>query len=435
MATEDAALKLRIQELLEKTPDAGYRAVHAALQGEDAYKGVGIKKVQKIMRDVKEDGYSSAPVPTMEDKPTSKISEISISRPNLDHKFGMLIGTDKCPAFGNGHAVTEIRDGGVVASWNKENSNKSIDTGDIIMSVNGKTLFDGMMDEFRTSLTCILRIMKGSPTLKEDFSEAQKEAAEWKRRKERVTAALIPGLKKIVESEFGPGASQRIQRVDDMYQRVGRDEVKQETNSLGERFAPGYVEGLTPVSPFHDTKDYPFCAEFQKQWKEIREELRNSLDEKFWTPGAYQSSNEAYGKDWKIMGVFTADKWQDEERFKVTSKAIKALKGIVPTEAFFARMPAHTKIAPHSDNLNYVLTSHLALELEEGKCSIKCGSQERDWKEGEMLVLDTSFIHSTKNESDRARYVLVLRFWHPGLSDEERRAIHLSHQILAATGK
>merc|ERR1712072_876345 len=130
------------------------------------------------------------------------------------------------------------------------------------------------------------------------------------------------------------------------------------------------------------------------------------------TPGAYQSSNEAYGKDWKIMGVFTADEWRGGGRFKVTTAAVQQLTGVKPSEVFFARMPPHTAIAPHTDNLNYIMTSHLALELEEGACSIRVGNEERHWKMGEMLVLDTSYIHSTKNESSRHRYVLVLRFWH-----------------------
>jgi len=182
-------------------------------------------------------------------------------------------------------------------------------------------------------------------------------------------------------------------------------------------------------------QDHPWCAQLKKQWKAIRQELRQNLDPGLWTGGAYEKSNAAYGKDWKIMGVLTEDRWQDEKRFQVTTGALQALKGIKPFEAFFAKMPPRTKIAPHSDNLNYILTSHLALELEEGKCSITVGKQEQYWKEGEMLILDTTFIHSTKNESERPRYVLVLRFWHPGLTEEERRAIHVSHAILARAAK
>lgn len=63
-------------------------------------------------------------------------------------------------------------------------------------------------------------------------------------------------------------------------------------------------------------EDRSWCAELRTSWKAIRKELHGSLDESLWTGGAYQASNEAYGKDWKIMGVLTEDKWQDEQRFK-----------------------------------------------------------------------------------------------------------------------
>jgi len=171
-----------------------------------------------------------------------------------------------------------------------------------------------------------------------------------------------------------------------------------------------------------------------RQWKAIQKELHNCLDDNLWKAGAYESSNAAYGPDWKILPVLTEDRWQNEDKFKFTISAIKQLQDLKPSEAFFARMPGKTKIATHSDNLNYILTSHLALDLEEGSCFMQVGNEERAWEEGKMLVIDTSFMHSTRNESTRARYILVLRFWHPGLTEEERRAIHVSHAILAGAG-
>merc|ERR1712178_378284 len=106
-----------------------------------------------------------------------------------------------------------------------------------------------------------------------------------------------------------------------------------------------------------------------------------------------------YGRDWKIAPVYTADKWQYPERWRKTQNLIKSLSDVKLSEAFFARMPPHSQIAEHSDNLNYILTSHLALELEEGLCSIRVGNQEKQWKEGETMVFDTTYIHSCRNDS------------------------------------
>jgi len=42
-----------------------------------------------------------------------------------------------------------------------------------------------------------------------------------------------------------------------------------------------------------------------------------------------------------------------------------------------------------------------------------------------VLVFDTSFTHETWNDGDTDRYVLLIRFWHPGLSRKEVRALEI----------
>ncbi|CAE6922795.1 ASPHD1, partial [Symbiodinium sp. CCMP2456] len=68
---------------------------------------------------------------------------------------------------------------------------------------------------------------------------------------------------------------------------------------------------------------------------------------------------------------------------------------------------------------NFFLTAHFGLSVPPD-CSITVGGDERPWKEDDCIVLDTSFLHSTKNESDEDRFVLVVDFWHPDLTVPER---------------
>lgn len=90
---------------------------------------------------------------------------------------------------------------------------------------------------------------------------------------------------------------------------------------------------------------------------------------------------------------------------------------------FFARQEAGTGIASHTDNANFVQTSHLGLDVPEGMCWIKVGEHTKHWKNGSVLCMDTSFMHETANESDRDRYVLIMRHWHPELTQLERIAV------------
>jgi hypothetical protein len=93
-------------------------------------------------------------------------------------------------------------------------------------------------------------------------------------------------------------------------------------------------------------------------------------------------------------------------------------------EAFFAKMPPGAVIKPHTDNTNFVLTAHLGLKIPKGeKTWINVGDKKNVWKEGEVILMDTSYLHEAFNESEEDRYVLILRVWHPELTAEETQAI------------
>jgi len=270
---------------------------------------------------------------------------------------------------------------------------------------------------------------------KANMRRASEQASKAGKGRSAIIEALVPELRTLVETELGGGAGDRLERVEAMFSFMGRGEVHQEdSEERGKRYAPGFIPGLEPNLPFHEEQAYPWCAELKRHFSEIRDELRSHLHESaVWEPGAYAQSNTSYAPDWRISGILCADLWQHPDRWKKTQEVIEGLEGVTPFEAFFARMPPHSTIASHSDNLNYILTSHLAIELESDMCSICVGKDERSWEEGQMLVFDTTYMHSAWNDSDRNRYVLVLRFWHPGLKPEERRAVHLSHALLAGT--
>merc|ERR1712079_663703 len=78
------------------------------------------------------------------------------------------------------------------------------------------------------------------------------------------------------------------------------------------------------------------------------------------------------------------------------------------------------------------LVAHLGLEVEEGLCTLRVGDWERQWREGEVLVFDHTYIHSAANHSDKDRYVLIFRFWHPACSEVERYAILFLLQVIEA---
>ena len=93
----------------------------------------------------------------------------------------------------------------------------------------------------------------------------------------------------------------------------------------------------------------------------------------------------------------------------------------------FSSLSPGFHVSPHCGTSNTRLRCHLGIKIPEG-CSIRVGSEERLWSEGQCLVFDDSFEHEAWNRSDEDRWVLLLDFWHPELTEVETKALsRLNH--------
>mmetsp|Transcript_10147 Transcript_10147/g.25048 ORF Transcript_10147/g.25048 Transcript_10147/m.25048 type:complete len:460 (+) Transcript_10147:198-1577(+) len=227
----------------------------------------------------------------------------------------------------------------------------------------------------------------------------------------------------------------RVPRVIKSWRRMDEDflyraevpeyETVQECNS--------YIEGLKP-RPFHDPYQFEWAQKLRDSAEIVQEEFKrvacdgeDSLYEQgnnVWVTAANSTSAESYGPDWKTLALMDRCVW-DQTNVKLFPKTTKLLRDLeVPCiEAFFARMMPNSVIKPHSDYCNFALTSHLGLDVPEGQCWIEVGNERREWRNGEMLLFDTSLMHKAANEADQKRFILMLRVWHPDLNPSEVDAI------------
>ncbi|KAA8498851.1 Aspartyl/asparaginyl beta-hydroxylase [Porphyridium purpureum] len=194
-----------------------------------------------------------------------------------------------------------------------------------------------------------------------------------------------------------------------------------------------FIEGLD-ARPFHDPNggNFPWVHELEQNWETIRDELRRSYSDNshvvkrgvnVWVPAVKDVALE-YGPDWRTL-VLQDRVWEptNSKLFSKTTKIVKDAK-VPSVEVFFARQGPQTGIKPHTDNCNFIMTAHLALDAPPNQSWIKVGGEQRFWENGKALVFDTSFTHSTFNESSTdTRYVLLIRFWHPQLMPVERKAL------------
>eukprot|EP00291_Cryptomonas_curvata_P004399 CAMPEP_0172184860 /NCGR_PEP_ID=MMETSP1050-20130122/19823_1 /TAXON_ID=233186 /ORGANISM="Cryptomonas curvata, Strain CCAP979/52" /LENGTH=209 /DNA_ID=CAMNT_0012858731 /DNA_START=335 /DNA_END=961 /DNA_ORIENTATION=- len=201
-------------------------------------------------------------------------------------------------------------------------------------------------------------------------------------------------------------------------ERIEEFDTIQEANS--------YISGLE-VKAFHDPYQFAWARSLRDNAKVIQDEFSRvavlgaeELEVKgnnVWATAANATSASSYGPDWKTLALMDRCVWDDinTKLFPETTRLLKELE--VPClEAFYARMTPRSSIKPHSDYCNFALTAHLGLDVPEGQCWIEVGNQRREWRNGEMLLFDTSLLHRAANEADRTRYILMLRVFHPGLA-------------------
>jgi Aspartyl/Asparaginyl beta-hydroxylase len=211
-----------------------------------------------------------------------------------------------------------------------------------------------------------------------------------------------------------------------------------------------YVPGLS-IREFWDIDDTCFatgpsgknwCQFLQSKYPQILREFQQvtaNLDQlkakgnNIWA-GALTDDASSYGEGWKTLVLMDRGHWDpvNVNLFPVAAKAVHD-SGVPAVEVFFASMQPHSQIQMHTDFTNFVLTSHLALDIPysgQNKCRIRVGDEVRQWINGQVMVFDTSLLHDAANESDKTRYILMVRLWHPDLSSQEREALQFTYDCL-----
>lgn len=91
-------------------------------------------------------------------------------------------------------------------------------------------------------------------------------------------------------------------------------------------------------------------------------------------------------------------------------------------EICFSILAPGTHIKPHHGVTNARIVVHLPLVVPEG-CTLTVGGDEREWREGQALAFDDTFLHEARNASTETRVILLMDAWNPHLSEAERIAV------------
>lgn len=206
---------------------------------------------------------------------------------------------------------------------------------------------------------------------------------------------------------------------------------------------------LVPVAPLHDSSNFNWCRSLEARWEIVSEELEaflqsistSKVEDANEERTSWQTSNTALCESTCGFTKLTIQDYQGtatnigEMYFPRTLALLSSAVGrdnLAPRPININCQGPNSGLSPHSDNMNFLLTCHLGLRIpQNGECTLTIGSLTRSWKAGQVMVADTSFVHSTRNSSpNESRYVLSFNIWHPDLSEKERQAIMDIHNVL-----
>jgi hypothetical protein len=214
----------------------------------------------------------------------------------------------------------------------------------------------------------------------------------------------------------------------------------------GSMLAPGQkcnapYPSLGKARPFHDPTVYPWSESMTENSPIIVAEFDSFLTSSPTTASLWETSitdlceNTSGFSKLTLINEDGNPTNAGQEHFPQTLRILKSFIGhdLAPRPININCQFPSTGLAPHSDNMNFLLTCHLGLVLPKvGKCLFQMGTeQQRQWQRGKLVIADTSFIHSTLNESeDENRYILSFDIWHPSLTDYERRGVIRIHDAM-----
>ncbi len=192
-----------------------------------------------------------------------------------------------------------------------------------------------------------------------------------------------------------------------------------------------------PDREFYEAEDYAWTERLIAAENQIRKEFEALRDQ----PGAFTPYIHAAGNvpidrnnplldndDWSAVHI--QKNGVVDQAIATTMPSVLDALSDAPLEkidqrgptVLVSRLAAGARIPPHTGYLNTRLTCHLPIIIPDG-CGLRCGSETRHWRSGEMLMFNDSIDHEAWNASDEDRFVLIFFVWRPELSEADQAMI------------
>ncbi|XP_052894756.1 aspartyl/asparaginyl beta-hydroxylase-like isoform X3 [Anopheles moucheti] len=223
----------------------------------------------------------------------------------------------------------------------------------------------------------------------------------------------------------------------DALQRLGRNREALDVYRKGVQkklFLSLYQRSLYNIDglrsrPFWTEEQTTYATELEllrAQWKEVRDEGLKLLN----SAGVFvnESENLRDRGDWKQLELFSRGSRLERNcaRAPLTCRLVEqyfpAARTCKRGQVKFSVMHPGTHVWPHCGPTNCRIRAHLGLSIPQGTY-IRVAEETRSWENGKWLIFDDSFEHEVWHNGTETRLVLIVDFWHPDLTESQRRSL------------
>ena len=291
---------------------------------------------------------------------------------------------------------------------------------------------DGAMAPYQMALAVAEQARRGGHLLPPMLESEVGRAAQWidrhiAERAERIDQALAAG-------GFGPG--QRSDAIDEALAILRGDapiQLQQPTSF--------YFPGL-PQRPFYERGEFDWAAELEARTGAIQAELVALLrsqagefepyiaadaDKSGGTaPNAHLAGDARWSAYHLLRGGEPVEGHAEQLPEALSALALAPMPKVAGRApmALLSLLKPGAHIRPHHGLFNFRLICHLPL-IVPPDCTLRVGNQQRQWREGELLIFDDSMEHEAWNRSDRQRIILLFEIWRPEIGEADREALTL----------
>ncbi len=187
------------------------------------------------------------------------------------------------------------------------------------------------------------------------------------------------------------------------------------------------LKSKIPVQPIYEQRDvlniFPNSALFKANWQRIRDEAlaisSRGLDAKIKNDTFFTT---IAPEGWTRFYLKWYSKELDPKALKAAPFTCHLIQQCPEVKlAMFSILKPNSHILPHRGPFRGALRYHLGLQCPSKDCQLMIDGQPYQWKDGEHVMFDDTYMHSVQNDSNETRVILFLDVARPMKSQSSSR--------------